>query len=313
MALLRRVIRSFQPDIVHSSGWFSYSAAAALLGSAIPLLVSFRDYGYICANVSLLHKGDPCSGPGLAKCFNCSQDYVGGAKGPIAVIGVWASKYLLRHQIAATHSVSRFVDESVVPLVLGPRYSKVLKTVIPSFRLNEDGTVPSETPPKLPVEPFILFVGALRRVKGVETLFAAYERLDNPPPVVLMGTFEEDTPTELPAGAIAVSGVGHADVMASWDRSLFGVLPSLWPEPFGTVVHVAMSRGKAVIGTVPGGRRDMIDHGRNGLLVRSGDVDGLREAIQLLLNDPEMRERLGRAATDQIPRLHRRRHRPQAR
>jgi len=111
-----------------------------------------------------------------------------------------------------------------------------------------------------------------------------------------MGTFEEDTPPELPAGATAVDGAGHADVMASWDRSLFGVMPSLWPEPFGSAVHEAMSRGTAVIGTVPGGHRDMIDHGRNGLLVRTGDVNGLRDAIQMQLDDPEMRERLGRAA-----------------
>ncbi len=79
---LRRVIREFRPSVVHCSGWFSYAAAGALLGSDIPLVVSVREYGFICANASLLQKGIPCSGPGLRKCLSCSQWYYGDARGP---------------------------------------------------------------------------------------------------------------------------------------------------------------------------------------------------------------------------------------
>ncbi len=40
---LRRLIKEFNPEVVHSYGWFSYSCAAALLGKDIPLLISARD------------------------------------------------------------------------------------------------------------------------------------------------------------------------------------------------------------------------------------------------------------------------------
>ncbi len=43
---LRRVIRKFRPDVVHTSGWFSYAAAGALLGSSVPLFLSVREYGF---------------------------------------------------------------------------------------------------------------------------------------------------------------------------------------------------------------------------------------------------------------------------
>src|SRR5581483_10356975 len=90
--------------------------------------------------------------------------------------------------------------------------------------------------------------------------------------------------------------VPHRDVMGAWARCLFGVAPSVWPEPFGSVVHEAMSQGKAMIGTWPGGHTDMIGDGQSGLLVPAGDAGALAEAMRRLIGDGELRERLGREA-----------------
>jgi glycosyltransferase involved in cell wall biosynthesis len=293
---LRRVIRRFAPDIVHSSGWISYSAAAALLGLRPPLLVSAREYGFICANASLLHKGEACSGPSPAKCLSCSRWYFGLPRGPVAVAAVYGAKPLLRHRADALHSVSRYIGDLVAPEIFGARRGQILEEVIPSFRTPQDDDPDDAILARLPAEPFILFVGALRRVKGVEVLLEAYRRLRRAPALVLLGTIEADTPASMPDGALALGAASYATVMAAWDRSLFGVMPSLWPEPFGSVVHEAMSRGRAVIGTWPGGHADIIEDGRSGLLVRSGDVDGLNAAMQRLLDDPRLRESLGQAA-----------------
>ena len=141
----------------------------------------------------------------------------------------------------------------------------------------------------------MLFVGALRLVKGLKPLLAAYEQLEAPPPLVLIGTVEADTPREFPPGVVVLEKFPHAAVMAAWDRCLFGVLPSLWPEPLGSVVYEGMSRGKAVIGTTPGGHTDMIVDGESGYLVPAGDVPALAEAMRRLIAQPELRERFGRA------------------
>jgi glycosyltransferase involved in cell wall biosynthesis len=84
--------------------------------------------------------------------------------------------------------------------------------------------------------------------------------------------------------------------MAAWERCLFGVIPSLWPEPLGSVVYEGMSRGKAVIGTTPGGHTDMIASGETGLLVPAGDVPALTQAMRDLIDQPALRESFGRAA-----------------
>ena len=60
---LRRLIIRFKPDLIHAAGWFSYSCAGALHGSQIPLVVSARDYGYSCANTTLMRRDRLCSGP----------------------------------------------------------------------------------------------------------------------------------------------------------------------------------------------------------------------------------------------------------
>ena len=118
-------------------------------------------------------------------------------------------------------------------------------------------------------------MGALRREKGVEILLESYKRLEHPPPLVLIGTREPDSPGELPPGTTLLTDAPHAAVLAAWDRALFGVLPSLLPEPLGTVVCEGMTRGKAVIGTRPGGHSDVLTDGVTGLVVPSGDTASL--------------------------------------
>ena len=132
-------------------------------------------------------------------------------------------------------------------------------------------------------------------MKGLEQLFAAYSMLTEPPPLVLIGTLERDSP-EIPPEIRVLTDLPHPAVMAAWERCLFAVLPSLFPEPLGTVVCEAMSKGKAVIGTIPGGHADMIVNGESGLLVPAGDVRALTRAMEQLISDHAFRERLGEAA-----------------
>jgi glycosyltransferase involved in cell wall biosynthesis len=80
--------------------------------------------------------------------------------------------------------------------------------------------------------------------------------------------------------------------MAIWERALFGVLPTQAPEALGNVVHEAMSKGRAMIGTRPGGQEDMIEDGETGLLVPGGDAAALAAAMARLIEDRGLRERI---------------------
>lgn len=309
---LRRLIKRLRPDVIHAYGWISYSVAVALLGLDIPLLVSARDYGYSCATRTLVYQGrETCAGPKLAKCLSCAANLYGAPKGWVAALSLFWGRALLKRKVHGIHNISTYVQEIVRRDFLNehPRERRagadaIAEVLIPSFREDDALRSYSEDPrvqkyvDQLPADQYILYVGALRRVKGVNQLLAAYQCLSSPPPLVLVGTLEFDSPREFPPGVIVLQNFPHDAVMAAWERCLFGVIPSLWPEPLGSVVYEGMSRGKAVIGTAPGGHTDMIAPGETGLLVPAGDVRALTQAMTDLIEQPALRERFGRAAKD---------------
>jgi glycosyltransferase involved in cell wall biosynthesis len=298
---LRRVIKRFRPDIVHSYGWFTSSVRAALAGSDTPLVVSARDYSCSCPKQTLLYRHGACAGPSLPKCVSCCGRHFGRVKGAITALAIRSTASGLERRIDGLHSVSTYVEQMMRRDFLDEDRAgtSIPLAVIPSFgdySDSEDDLEPGSETPDAEGSPYMLFVGALRHEKGIEELLAAYRTLRNAPRLLLAGTLENDTPHSMPEGVVVLGPLPHAVVMRLWDRCMFGVIPSIFPEPLGSVVHEGMSRGKAVIGTWPGGHADMIVDGETGILVPAGDVGALREAMQRLVDDEGLRTRLGDAA-----------------
>lgn len=68
-------------------------------------------------------------------------------------------------------------------------------------------------------------------------------------------------------------------------------------EGFGMVLVEAMSCGvPAVAFDCQCGPRDIVRHGERGLVVKNGDIDGLAEAMMMLMKDDELRKRMGEEA-----------------
>jgi glycosyltransferase involved in cell wall biosynthesis len=294
---LRRLIRGADPAVIYTFGWITYSLCAALPKRHAPVLFSIRDYGNICPKRSLVRRGRGCSGPEWRKCLGCAPEIYGPVKAAVATGGVLGGRSLLRRRLNATQSCSRFVEDMVLGHLGEPDWAtEIPRYVIPDFR-DEASGADVELPDELPREPFILYVGALRQIKGISILTEAYESLPRPmPPLVLIGSRAPDTPRSFPDGVTVLSPVPNSTVLAVWDRALFGVAPSILPEPLGNVIHEGMSRGKPVIGTTPGGHEEMIDGEINGILIPPGDPISLRKSMQRLISDASLRERLGAAA-----------------
>jgi glycosyltransferase involved in cell wall biosynthesis len=300
----RRLLRRRKPDVIVSYGWLSYSVWLASLGLSARRVLSLRDYGNVCALRTLLRDGAPCSGPSLAKCLPCASAHYGRVQGVVGVLSVLGQRPLLRRGLAGVQSCSGYVEGVARRHLLGGLTP--VTAVIPDYSVAAD-TVgragAGARPAGLPDAPYILFVGALRRVKGIDVLIEAYGRLTDPPPLVLIGTKSPDPLPPLPAGVILLGAVPHDGVMAAWSGALFGVAPSIWAEPLGNVAHEALSCGVPMIGSREGGHDEMITHGVNGLLVGNGKVEELTEAMQTLISDDEMRGRFAAAAADSVSRF----------
>jgi len=70
------------------------------------------------------------------------------------------------------------------------------------------------------------------------------------------------------------------------------------PEPFGIVLLEAMARGVAVVAVDSGGPGEFIDHLSTGVLAGSGAPAALADALELLLRDAGLRERIARAGRE---------------
>ena len=106
---------------------------------------------------------------------------------------------------------------------------------------------------------------------------------------------------EVPAGAGPVVPLGRIDdarllALAYAAADLF-VLPTR-ADNLPNVVLEAMACGTPVVGFDVGGVPDMVRPGETGLLAPPEDVAGLRDAIATLLEDDELRARLGAEARE---------------
>lgn len=300
MAGIRRSIRKFEPSLIHSYGWITYSVLP-VIPRRMPLVVSARDYGYICPKRTLVKAGRPCPGPDLRSCLSCAPELYGRSKATVAVGGVLGQRRWLASRVDKLHSCSSFVADLMAANLMGSTQSVDLN-VIPDFRPETEsepaGAALQPFRDRLPAQPYILYVGALRKVKGIDVLLAAYRRLPSDrPPLVLIGSQAPDTPP-IGSDVTVLHDWPYPAVMEAWRRCLFGVSPSILPEPLGNVVHECQSQGKAMIGTFPGGHAEMIQNGVTGLLVPGGSVGQLAEAMSTLLTDTEYRVRLGQAARE---------------
>jgi glycosyltransferase involved in cell wall biosynthesis len=287
---LRRVLRRERPQVVHAHNWIVHSYLPLARESHSALALSLHDYGLICATKRLRRKDEVCSGPAPVKCQLCASEHYGVSRGLVAACGVGWFGPRLRRNVDVFLPVSSTVEE--LCRIGGDEISRV----IPNF-IGELPSSPAGDPrlAQLPDEPFILFFGDATVDKGAWHLAEAYRQLKDPPALVLVGRCYIDELKERP-NVHATGALPHHLAIEALRRSLFTVAPSLWPEPFGIVALEASAAGKPVVASNIGGLRDIVVDGETGLLVPPDDRVALVDAMQRLISDDGLRERLGAAA-----------------
>ncbi|MBA2642255.1 MAG: glycosyltransferase family 4 protein [Actinobacteria bacterium] len=134
--------------------------------------------------------------------------------------------------------------------------------------------------------PHILFVGRLSEEKGVLELLEATEGMSRV--IVGDGPLRERIPD-------AVGFVPPAELGAYYQRAAVVACPSR-REGYGVAAREAMAHGRPVVATAVGGLADAVEDGVTGFVVPPRDPAALRAAIERLLADRALRDRLGATA-----------------
>jgi glycosyltransferase involved in cell wall biosynthesis len=293
---LRRVIKRERPTVVHSHSWLEYSYFPLHREHSGPAhVVTLHDYGMACARKTLQHAGHvgQCQGPSMIRCLRCAPAQYGVLKGTAITTTLRASRVL--------HSrADRYIAISTA-VADGSRQALPARTeiiVLPTMVPNNVSALAEATsrPVFLPADDgYLMFVGALGPHKGVDVLLEARRRMRHKPALVLIGTPRDDTPPIDDPGIVVARNVPSPQVMASWMRASIAIVPSVWHEPMGQVAIEAMLVGRPVVASDVGGLRDVVDHGSTGVMVPPGDPGALAAALDGLLDNPELRRRMGEA------------------
>lgn len=153
-----------------------------------------------------------------------------------------------------------------------------------------------------PSEAVILHAGRLMRSKGVEEFVEVARRLAGRARFVVAGYSEDGAPDSIPVSDLErldregiIVWLGNRRDMPEVIASATAVvLPTTYPEGVPKVLIEAAASGRPTIATDTPGCREICIHEETGLLVPPGDIDALESAVRRLLDDTELRSRLGR-------------------
>jgi glycosyltransferase involved in cell wall biosynthesis len=212
-----------------------------------------------------------------------------------APLADWAARYALRHA-DALRAVSPFTAE------LAGREAGL--PPVESFPAYIDlGAFTGRPPAPLPARPTLLFVGMLERSKGVTALADAWPQVAERVPdarLVLVGRgalrdVVDGLRDNYPGRVEHVEQIPPLAVAERMDAATCLVVPSR-SEGLGRVILEAFARGRAVVATRVGGIPDLVEHDLNGLLVETGNVTALVDALTQILTEDGLAARLGASA-----------------
>ena len=135
-------------------------------------------------------------------------------------------------------------------------------------------------------------------MRDLEALAAAARRVAAP--FVVVAGAADRVPEPLPANVRVLRDVPLAESHALLRRAAVVAIPLLPAErSTGQVVlFEAMALGKPVVATRAVGTADYVRDGENGLLVEPGDAGALADAIQRLLQNPDLARSLAATALE---------------
>lgn len=295
---IQRLLSKVDVDIAHFHvyhGKLTASILGSLKKAGIPLIQTLHDYKLTCPIATHL-SGDniceACEGKKFLRAIpkRCNRRSL--ARTLLSVSESYVSRHLgnvdkFDHFI----SVSNFLRK------------KMIQYDIPEDKIStvHNFVDVSNFTPNYSEGDYVLYFGRVDRSKGIFTLIEAAESLKQFP-LYIAGEGEAMPEVERfieqnGCEHIHLLGFKHGDELRELIlNSTCTVLPSEWYENCPMSVLESFAYGKPVIGADIGGIPELINHGDDGFLVPSGDVEQLRDRLQWMSENKTQATEMGKTA-----------------
>lgn len=297
---MRKLLQENHPDIVHVHNTLpllSPSIYYAARAEQVPVVQTLHNYRPFCLNGVLYRKGrlcEDCIGripfPGvLHKCYRDSY----AASAGILSLNVAYFRLLKTYQKHISIFIASTQFARNLFIKMGLRGDNIVVKPNLVRVLNSSDMTPVK-------RNGAIFVGRLDSRKGIWTLLSAIERINIPLTLVGDGDLRpeiEEWLLKRPSLKVEITGwLDSVEVAGRIKEASVLVLPSEFYESFGNVIIEAFSCGIPVITTNIGAQSELVQHGQTGYLYAYGDVDALANALQTLLDNPELSLEMGKNA-----------------
>lgn len=226
---------------------------------------------------------------------------------PVKKITAWLMTNYVDHVIAVTDAVktvlldSGIVNSRIAVIYPGQEVDKFRQASVLRDQTREELGFSAN-------QSVVAAAGKIHYGKGSFDLLEAIHLLSCKYPAVelmFIGDGEDRQNVESKAKELGIeSHVHYTGFRHDIERFLAAIdvfaLPSKTYESFGMVIIEAMAAGKPVIGTALGGIPEIITHEETGILVQPGNPAELASAIEILILNPLLREKLVRQADKKV-------------
>lgn len=293
------IIKQEKPDIVHVHTFFpllSPSILYAAKRNGCKVVATLHDTRFICPCATSLRGTELCNKCGdghyLRMCkYGC---FKGSKLQSLLVAGIF--KY---HRVRKTfyNQIDKYIclNENQIRLLkeIGFDGNKIVKkyNFVPDAQANLKPIQLDDIPKR-----YVVFYGRIGEEKGIRILMRIWDEIKDIP-LVVMGTGPlENEFKEWANNKENVYFLGytqHEKCLSIVKGSEFVVFPSIWYEGCSMVEIETESLGRGLVATDLGFSVEAIENGVNGFKIRLGDIQGFKNQIESLWNNPELCKTIG--------------------
>jgi glycosyltransferase involved in cell wall biosynthesis len=304
---ITRVLDAFRPDVVHLHNIYhqlSPSVLRPISQAGVPAVMTLHDYKLVCPTYQLLDRHGICEAciphrfwnPTLRRCN----------RGSLAASTLSGAELTLHTLLGAYDAVDRFA----CPSRFLERKMRAGRVYPDRLRWVPNGVDTTSIEPKSEAGGRALYVGRLAEEKGVDVLLEAIARTRQ-----LGADIVGDGPARASLEGLAASvGVrdrvrflgrfAASDVHRAMRAASVVVVPSRWHENMPITILESFAAGVPVVASALGGIPELIDEGRDGVLVPPDEPTALADALRSVMSDPERAFEMGKAARTKAERVY---------